>query len=86
MSQELIAQDGRVGLELDPVDGDGRRLCDHDSSDRVGHAQVRVLKLELDYLIGQLCKNKANCVLRSKRKREEVKDSLGKEPRHAPER
>lgn len=86
MGQELIAQDGRVGLELDPVDGDGRRLCDHDSSDRVGHAQVRVLKLELDYLIGQLCKNKANCVLRSKRKREEVKDRIGKEPRHAPER
>ena len=72
MSQELIAQDSRVGLELDPVDGDGRRLCDHDSSDRVGHAQVRVLKLELDYLIGQLCKNKANCVFRSKRKIKEV--------------
>jgi hypothetical protein len=53
--QELVGEHARVGVELDPVDGHRRRLGHHHAPDRVGHAQVGVLQLELDQLVGQFC-------------------------------
>ncbi len=48
MGEELIAENGGVGLELDPVDGDGRCFGDHDTADGVGHTHVGVFQLELN--------------------------------------
>ena len=56
VGQELVAEDGWVCLKLNPVDGHGRGLGDHHSTNRVGHAHVRVLQLELHQLVGQFWK------------------------------
>ena len=64
VGDELVGNDGGVGLELDPVDGHDRRLGDHDAADRVGRGQVGVLDLELDQLVAQLCKEKSKIKLK----------------------
>jgi hypothetical protein len=55
VGDEFVGQDGAVGLQLHPVDGDGGRLGDHHATNRVGHAEVSVFQLELDQLIADIC-------------------------------
>jgi hypothetical protein len=47
VGEELIAENGRVGLKLDPVNSDGRSFSDHDTPDGIGHTHVSVFQLEL---------------------------------------
>lgn len=51
---ELVAQHGRVGVQLHPVNGQRRCLRDEHPAQAVGHTQVRVFDLELDRVGGQL--------------------------------
>lgn len=48
MRDDLVQQHSGVVLEVHQVDGQRGHLGDHDSAQRVGHADVRVRELELD--------------------------------------
>ena len=59
MSEELVTQNCGICLKLDPINGNGWCLCNHDAPYGVGNAQIGVLKLELDNFLCQFCKRKA---------------------------
>jgi hypothetical protein len=51
---ELVVEDGGVGLDFNKVDGDGGHLSDHDTAEGVGHARVGVAELELGVVVLEL--------------------------------
>lgn len=51
VGNELVIEDGGVGLEVDEVDGHRRHLGEHNPPERVGHAPVGAAELELDELV-----------------------------------
>ena len=52
VSQELVAENGGVGLKLNPVDRHRRSFGDPNPSDSVCHTQVCILQLEFDHFVG----------------------------------